>query len=314
MVPQQSQMRCRISNSPLGALLCWLVVGGSLLGCGRGLSVAPPSRPLLANASDSQLVAQVGEKTLYVRDIKRSLHALKLGRQAIVGQQFALYARSVVYEEALLQFALRDALTQETALRKRLSPLIFAYLRAKYVQKKSEVSTAEAHHFFNKNKGLVLGEHVRARHIFLRRLVQCRAFKKRIRSEDAFIEHAKKYSLDPFTAKAGGDLGLLQPIQGVLGFEKQLFAMRLGEMRVFTSSKGCHLVRVVEYIPPSKKKFKEMEGTIKVHMQAQKTAKLLQQLVKRALKETHTRWYFTPPRQDAHRSLWTGKKRVDRKR
>lgn len=92
---------------------------------------------------------------------------------------------------------------------------------------------------------------MRVRHILRPQRRECEAPLNQIDSETAFIEQARLHAIDKTTAASGGDLGRFMRHPGPLGSEQQWFDMRLGDRRIFESSQGCHLVRLIEHdIPP----------------------------------------------------------------
>ena len=97
----------------------------------------------------------------------------------------------------------------------------------------------------------------------------------KIRSGEDFAELAKKYSQDPGSAKAGGDLGFFN--QGVMvePFDQAVFSMKEGEVSApIETDFGYHLIKLIKIQPKKVLTFEQVKDQVKsqwLQQQADKT-------------------------------------------
>lgn len=69
---------------------------------------------------------------------------------------------------------------------------------------------------------------------------------------------------------------------GPLDFETQFFEMQPGEMRVFDSEDGCHLVRIMERVTPTMPPLEQVAPRIRTLLGQQQRGDLLKALFAQA--------------------------------
>ena len=67
-----------------------------------------------------------------------------------------------------------------------------------------------------------------------------------------------------------------------MGFELQFFEMKIGEMRIFESERGCHLVRVVDIDDPPDPPFERIRKFLLPRLEQIQEKALLQLLIERS--------------------------------
>ena len=103
-----------------------------------------------------------------------------------------------------------------------------------------------------------------------------------IESDADFEAAARGRSLHRESADKGGDIGLYMNHDGPLGFETKFFEMQVGDMRVFESGDGCHLVRIMERVTPPMPPLEQVAPRIRVLIERGQQIKLLRELIEKA--------------------------------
>ncbi len=272
--------------SKAGRVLLIFTLGWGLLmagGQGPGPAWAQKKVPLKKEEKDP-VVARVNDREIRLSDVYREIETLPLGDQIDVREQIDRFTNSLIAEEALFQSALTTDFDDED-LRGRVKRMVVAYLIEKHVQRKIKVSDEDVRRYYKQNRDLVRGLHVRIRHIVMKARPLCEALITKAASEKDFEKLAAEHSLDKSSAAKGGDVGFLMPVQGPLGFEPQLFKMSVGEMRVFDSAEGCHLVRITEFYDPPDPSFEQIGKTVRPILEREREQELLEALLSRARRE-----------------------------
>lgn len=235
---------------------------------------------------DNPVLARVNGKAITLADVYKQIESLSLGDQINVRDQIDRFTDSIVTEEVLFQSVLAGGLAADDGLRGKIRTQVVEYLIDKHVRGKIKVTDEPIRRYYAENRDVVRGLHVRVRQIQLKARAQCEQVQKRIRGDKDFVREAKALSLDKRSAAQGGDMGYQMPVaeRRTLGFEGEFFKMKLGEMRVFESPAGCHLVRVTEIIDPPDPTFARIKEYVLPILEREQERALLQQLIERASK------------------------------
>jgi hypothetical protein len=243
-------------------------------------------------APEDPVVAQVGSWDIHASDLERLSEALPAQAGPPGSDDTARYLSAAVREEVLFQWTVGGTFRGDRALRDKLKAVVYQYIIENRVRPRVRVNHADIRRYYEDNLDLVRGGHVRARRIHLHQAGGCDSLRRQIDSEAAFIEAARRLSQDRETAEAGGDLGYLLPTDGPLGFERQLFAMRPGEMRVFKGTKGCDLVRLVEKTNPPIPPLSELQDSLRAYLESRQEEYYLEELVAEASKTVKVKLYL----------------------
>ena len=231
------------------------------------------------------VVATVNQHEIRVSDIYASIETLPLGDQINMRKRIDLVIQTLVNEELIFQSVLSSQSKWEKRLRNEIKSLVAERVIQRHVKERIRVSDEEIRNYYRKNRDSLRGWHVRARHILLKSNSACEEMMKRIYSEEAFAEMAKAHSLDRASASNGGDLGYMMYSKNSpksLGFELQFFQMKIGEMRIFNSEQGCHLVRVIDIDDPPDPPFEQIREFLLPRLEQIQEQALLQNLIENA--------------------------------
>ena len=98
--------------------------------------------PVTAQEDDDPVIAIVNDYQLRMSDVNAQISRMPLGDQVSVRSDPEKFAESLIQEEVLFQFALKDGET-DLELREELKALIVNHVIDKYVTQSIEVTDAE---------------------------------------------------------------------------------------------------------------------------------------------------------------------------
>ncbi len=256
-----------------------LVLGLALAGLGTPVAAQPKERE-----EKDPVLARVNRREIKLSQVFREIESLSLGDQIDVREQIERFTDSIVTEEVLFQSVLGTDFEGEEELREKIKRQVVEYLIASRVRQRINVTDGDVRRYYAANRDVVRGLHVRARQIVRKSRPDCEAVRARIKAPGDFAKEATAHSLDPASAAKGGDVGFLMPILGpnALGFELELFEMAVGEMRIFETREGCHLVQVTEVIDPPDPSFDQIQAYARPILEQQQEQALLQTLIREA--------------------------------
>jgi len=256
-----------------GAVLARRVVSAALLCAALPAAVTAEQDPLLATVNGRQV---------HRSDVQRQVEALALGDQITVRAQFDRFAESVVREEILFQYLRAEDFDTLPGLRDAVRTAALEFLIRHGVRTRIDVTDEEVRAYYDANASAIRGESVRAAHIVLARRDQCEALARGIDSDEAFRDAARARSLDRESAARGGDIGLFMNHAGPYGFETALFTMQPGDMQVFETGRGCHLVRITGRETPPLPPLADVAPRIRTLLETGEERALLDALLERA--------------------------------
>ncbi len=152
--------------------------------------------------------------------------------------------------------------------------LQYAELRLEALAAQQEVSDADLHAAYDKEKGrLEVPEKRHARHILITgkddasALALAQQVLAQAKSGKDFGELAKQYSQDPGSAQNGGDLGWAERSTFVKPFGDALFAMSVGEISAPVKTQyGYHIIRLDEVQRGNSKSFEEARPELEAQL------------------------------------------------
>ncbi|MFT5172134.1 MAG: foldase protein PrsA [Gammaproteobacteria bacterium] len=235
------------------------------------------------NAADpNPIVAVVNGHEISRGYVYKQLEALPLGDQIAVRAQLNRFVDSLVREEVLFQFMLASDFADEPQLRETIKTAVVNQLIENHVSKRINVTNADVLKYYKDNASAIRDENVRASQILLRTLDECASLIATIDSDTSFAAAARAHSLHRDSAQKDGDIGLFMNHNGPLGFEAKFFDLQPGDMRLFESEDGCHLVRIMARETPPMPPLEQVEAQIRTLIERQQQIDLLRALIEKA--------------------------------
>jgi peptidyl-prolyl cis-trans isomerase C len=235
-----------------------------------------------ALADEDPVLAVVNGHEIHRSYVYEQLEALPLGDQIEIRAQFDRFTDSIVREEVLFQFMIASDFAHQARLREAIKTTVVNHLIERYVTSRINVTDDEIRKYYNDNAGAIRDENVRVSQILLERRSECTSLMATIDSDTSFAAAARAHSLHRESADKGGDIGLYMNHNGPLGFETQFFDIEAGDMRVFESADGCHLVRIMERVTPPMPPLEQVAPRIRTLIERQQQTELLGALIEKA--------------------------------
>lgn len=235
-----------------------------------------------AAANDDEIIAVVNGYEVQQSYVYEQLEALPLGDQIEIRAQMSRFVDSIVREEVLFQFVLAAHFADDPELRESVKTVVVNHLIKSRVTDKILVTDKHVLDYYKANASVIRDEHVRASQILLKQHGECVTLQATIASDTEFATAAREQSLHRESADKAGDIGLYMNHNGPLGFESRFFEMQPGDMQVFDSADGCHLVRIMERVTPPLPPLEQVAARIRALLEQQQRSELLQALLSRA--------------------------------
>ena len=264
-----------ISVAPMAARVAACAMAVHLV-----LAAAGFVKPVIAQEDDT--LAIINDYQLKMSDVNALISTMPLGDQVSIRSDPEKFAESLIQEEVLFQFALKDSANNDPELREELKELIVNHVIDKYVTQQTDVSDAEIEEFYNSNTGAIRGETVQVSHILTETKEECSALLERLEQGESFADLAAEYSIHERSAQNGGELGSMMNHDGPLGFEQELFELPHNEYTLFESTEGCHIVVITGSETPPLPPLENVEPGIRNLLMREKEIAALQTLIERA--------------------------------
>ena len=241
-------------------------------------SKTPPAASSTAPPAPAQdpIVARVNGREIRLSDIYDVIEALPLAEQIDLRERIERFAESLITEEMLFQGALANDFADLPGLREEVKTLVAQRLIETRIRARIHVSDEDIAVFYRANRDLVDGRHVRISHILRSRREECERILAQIGTPEDFARLVAAQSLDRESVPRDGDLGYVMAAPGPLGFEPELFKLAVGELGVFQSSLGCHVVRVTEVQAPAPPTAAQVRRIVRPYLQRLQEQALLQ--------------------------------------
>ncbi|MBI5286442.1 MAG: SurA N-terminal domain-containing protein, partial [Deltaproteobacteria bacterium] len=168
---------------------------------------------------------------------------------------------------------------------------VYVSLSPKEFASRIKVSQEEIRNYYEKSiKEFQTPKRVKARHILIRPSSnnqediekahkQAEEILKMARNGGDFSKLAEKYSQDPASGAAGGDLGYFGPGEMVKPFEEAAFALKRGEISPIVKSQfGFHIIKVEDIKEAGLIPLKEARGKIQDKLQNKEGTRMAREL------------------------------------
>ncbi|MBL6998485.1 MAG: peptidylprolyl isomerase [Gammaproteobacteria bacterium] len=255
----------------------------------RGATVDSINDPKIYEKIRSEVLDQlIGQQLLWNAAQKDNILAKDEDVKSAFDQYQAKFDSPLIFSEKLAESgfdedSFRDNLKQQLSAKKWLQEKVLDAIT---------VSESEIHDFYLQNLSkFTEKEKVRPRHILTKispeanemdmniAMSRMRAIKQELDSGADFIELAKLKSQDT-SAVVGGDLGYVERGSLVESFEEVAFSLAPGETsKIFQSSFGLHIVKLVDKKPQITHSEADMKDQIAAHILKNKAAEAVEKTI-----------------------------------
>jgi peptidyl-prolyl cis-trans isomerase C len=159
----------------------------------------------------------------------------------------------------------------------------------------AKVTPEDARKFYDENRErMKMPERVRASHILIavprdstdevkkEKRTKIESVQTSLKNGEKFPDLARKYSEDPVSARAGGDLGFFTRGQMVPEFEAVAFSLKTNEISEIVVTKfGYHILLITEHQPAGERSFDEVKADIEKYLRSTKEQEIAAAHVKK---------------------------------
>jgi EpsD family peptidyl-prolyl cis-trans isomerase len=222
-------------------------------------------------------LAKVGNVKIMQADFEREMKNLpnfaqKMfegsdGRERFLGE--------LIKKELLYQEALKRGLDKDAEYLKRVEDFkkitLVGILLEKEMASKATVSDQDIKDYYEKHKEDFAVGQIRASHILVKTEEDAKKILERLKKGEDFAKIAKKSSIDPGSAKNGGDLGFFSAGQMLPEFEAAAVKLKPGEISEPVKTKfGYHIIKVTDKKIGKSVEFEKVKSYISQRLSAEK--------------------------------------------
>ncbi len=272
--------------------------------------------PGQAASDGSEVVAKIGDKTITMKQLDAKIQELPEPYQKSFAdpEQKLEFLKNMVVTDLLYTTAQRSGLDKNPEMRKRIEEMekqILAQSVLKQeVQDKVEVSDADAKLYYDANPDdFTRPERAKIAHILKATEKDAQELLKKLQSGADFAETAKKESLDDTSKDKGGEIGFASkgsPVPSIgqaPEIESAVFAAKVGDVTgPFQSTRGWHIVKVLEKQPETKQSFEEAKQQAVSLLRREREEEKQNELIERMMSAEKVAVYddkFIPARKPA---------------
>lgn len=201
--------------------------------------------PYLAKVGSEKITEQVLEKELKnLPEFAQQLFEGQEGKQRFLDE---LIKKELLYQEAKKKGLAKDPDFQ-SKLEEFKKITLIGVLLEKEIEEKAAVTEQEVKEYYEKNKSDFSNvNQIRASHILVKSKEEAQKVLQRLKAGEDFGKIAKEKSLDPGSARNGGDVGFFSSGQMVPEFESAASRLKVGETSQPVKTKfGYHVIRVTD--------------------------------------------------------------------
>lgn len=223
-------------------------------------------------------LAKVGNATITQADFERELKSLpEFAQKFFQGPEGKeKFLGELVKKELLYQEALKKGLDKDAEFIKKLEDFrkitLITQLLEKEIETKAKLTEQDARVYYDKHKDeLASVSQIKASHILVKTEDEAKKILERLKKGEDFAAIAKNSSIDPGSAKKGGDLGYFSSGQMVPEFETVALKMKPGEISEPVQTKfGFHIIKVTDKKMGTPVEFEKVKSAIMQRMAAEK--------------------------------------------
>ena len=181
-----------------------------------------------------------------------------------------LVTRELVLQEADKRGVIQKEMVREQLEQARIGVLVAAVFED-YVEKEG-VAEAELKAAYESVKAQYTGKEYHVEHILVEKEADAKAITAQLKAGANFEDIAKAKSLDPGSAKNGGDLGWVSDIALVPEFSKAMVQLKNGQItdKPVKSQFGWHIIKMIDSRDVNAPSMEEMKDQIKQMIMADK--------------------------------------------
>lgn len=249
----------------------------------------------ISQADKNQVVAQVGEIQITLKDLKEAIELRPPEERELYRVNKALLDKFVedwVYMELLYQEAKKKNIDKDPEFQAKLEQQKKILMAQELIKRdflpKLKVSDKEIREYYDKNKEYYkLPKRYKVSHIQVKEEREIKAVQERLSKGEPFEKLAKEVSIDKERAKEGGSLGYLEEGKMPPEFEKVLKRMKPGQISEPVKTPfGWHILRLEEVKEPSYIEFDTLKESIRNVLVEEKREKLMEEYIAK-LKKRH---------------------------
>jgi parvulin-like peptidyl-prolyl isomerase len=199
-------------------------------------------------------LAKVGNATITQADYDKEFKTLPEYAQQLFSDEQGKekFLNEIVNKEMLYQEALKKGLEKTPEFQKKLDDFkkitLVTELFEKEIMSKANTSDQELKDYYDKHKEEFTPTiQIKASHILVKTEDEAKKVLERIKKGEKFGDIAKAVSIDPGSAKNGGDLGFFSKGQMVPEFEKAAANLNVNDISVPVKTQfGYHIIKVTD--------------------------------------------------------------------
>jgi parvulin-like peptidyl-prolyl isomerase len=223
-------------------------------------------------------LAKAGNATITQADLEREMKNLPEFAQALFAGSGGKekFLNELVKKEILYQEAVKKGFDKDPEYLKKLEDYkkitLIGSLLEKEIEAKSKVTEKDTKDYYDKHKEEISSvSQIKASHILVKTEDEAKKIYESLKKGANFAELAKKNSIDPGSAKNGGDLGFFSKGQMVPEFEAAAAKLRVGEISQPVKTKyGYHIIKVADKKLGKPIEFDKVKGVISQRVAAEK--------------------------------------------
>jgi parvulin-like peptidyl-prolyl isomerase len=223
-------------------------------------------------------LAKAGNATITQADLEREMKNLPEFAQALFAGSGGKekFLNELVKKEILYQEAVKKGLDKDPEYLKKVEDYkkitLIGSLLEKEIEAKSKVTEKDVKDYYDKHKEEISSvSQIKASHILVKTEDEANKIYESLKKGANFAELAKKNSIDPGSAKNGGDLGFFSKGQMVPEFEAAAAKLRIGEISQPVKTKyGYHIIKVADKKLGKPIEFDKVKGLLSQRVAAEK--------------------------------------------
>ncbi len=252
-----------------------------LLASAAGLFLSPivvTAQEAKGSNDPDPVLAIVGTQPIHESYVQRSIRALNLGDQIDVRSRTDEFLESVIREEILFQYALKE-LARDPSWRDEVKGAIVQKLIEVQIQAGIEVSDEDARAYYESTKPNLGGEHVTLYDISFKDRETCDTQFENIKTLVDFQRVAAEHHVDPELAELRGEVGFLMTRHVAFGYGPQLEGLDENTPHKIINGVNCHAVWFTDRQDLPVPTFEELRDRLKAGLKAGAEAEKLQTLL-----------------------------------